>query len=210
MRNQTVSSLDQLRRGIERIPPELRSEANQLIGLGGDIIKRFRSLFAVPLKAKRIRCHGDFHLGEVLFTGKDFWFIDFEGEPRRPLGERRIKRSPLRDVAGMMRSFDYISVLALRKQVELGTLQEPDLPLLQPWAGFWANWVSAIYFKAYTQALGPSDLLPESKDQLAILLETQLLEKALQEVEYELNQRPQLLSVPLRALLRMLTPRDSK
>jgi maltose alpha-D-glucosyltransferase/alpha-amylase len=210
MRNLAVRNLDQLRRALERIPEPNRSDAGQVLALQTDLIKRLRAIYETPLKAKRIRCHGDFHLGEALFTGKDFIFIDFEGEPRRPLGERRIKRSPLHDVACMIRSFDYITAMALFKQIELGTLQAHDLPSLEPWAAFWYRWVSAIFLKAYLNALGDTDLLPQPKEQLLILLEAHLLEKTLQEVDYELSNRPNLLKIPLRALLYMLRPKDSK
>jgi len=210
MRNLAVRNLEQLRHGLERVPEWIRPEANQVIASQSDIIKRLRAIYETPLHAKRIRCHGDFHLGEVLFTGKDFIFIDFEGEPGRSLGERRIKRSPLRDVASMIRSFAYISAMALFKQVELGALQEHDLSLLEPWAAFWHRWTSAIYLKAYLKALGENGLLPASKEQLGILLEAHLLEKTLQETGYELNNRPHLLNIPLRGLLYMLQRRDSK
>jgi maltose alpha-D-glucosyltransferase/alpha-amylase len=110
----------------------------------------------------------------------------------------------------MIRSFAYISAMALFKQVELGALQEHDLSLLEPWAAFWHRWTSAIYLKAYLKALGENGLLPASKEQLGILLEAHLLEKTLQETGYELNNRPHLLNIPLRGLLYMLQRRDSK
>ena len=116
----------------------------------------------------------------------------------------------MHDIACMIRSFDYITVMALFRQVELGTLQAQDLPLLDPWAAFWHRWVSAIFFKAYLKGMGGADLLPQAPEQLSILLEAQLLEKTLQEVGYELNNRPHLLRIPLRALLCMLGPKDSK
>ena len=210
MRNLTVRNLDQLRRGMAQVPDAIRIEVNQLIGLQGEIVRRLRAVHETSLKAKRIRCHGDFHLGEVLFTGKDFLFIDFEGERGRPVGERRIKRSPLRDVAGMIRSFDYISEMALVKQIELGTLREQDLPRLEPWAGVWHRGVSAIYLGAYLKALGESDLLPSSREHLGILLDAHVMEKALYEAGYELNNRPHLLKIPVRALLNMLRPKESK
>jgi len=210
MRNLAVRALDQFRNRKDRVPEPLRPEAARLVGLLSEIVKRFRAIYEGPLHAKRIRCHGDFHLGEVLFTGKDFLFIDFEGEPGRPMGERRIKRTPLRDVASMMRSFNYISIIALLKQIELGTVQDEALASLEPWADFWSRWVSAIFLKGYLQALGDSDLLPRPKQQLAMLLEAHLLEKALQEAEYELNNRPHLLRIPLRALLHMLPSKELK
>jgi maltose alpha-D-glucosyltransferase/alpha-amylase len=210
MRNLAVQSLDQLRRGLERVPEAVRPEAQKLLGLQAEIVKSLRAVYERPFRAKRIRCHGDFHLGEVLFTGKDFLFIDFEGDRTRPVGERRIKRSPFRDVAGMLRSFDYISAMALFKQLELGTLQEHDLPMVEPWANLWYHWVSAIYLKAYLAGVEQADLLPRSKETWATLLQAHLLEKTLYEAGYELKHRPHLLRIPLRALLTMLRPQDPK
>jgi maltose alpha-D-glucosyltransferase/alpha-amylase len=210
MRNLAVRNLQQLRGAMSRLPLPLQPEAEQVLGLQAELVNRLRALYQTPLQAKRIRGHGDLHLGEVLFTGKDFKFIDFEGEPSRPLGERRIKRSPLRDVAGMLRSFDYIASMALLRQIELGTLQEQDLPALEPWAVFWSNWVSTIYLKGYLTALGDSDLLPRSKQHIQTLLDSHWIEKALNEIGYELSQRPHLVRIPLRAVLRIVRSRDSK
>ena len=201
MRNLAVGVLDQLRRMQSRVPESVRPQVVRLLGMQSEVLRRLRAVHERPLECKRIRCHGDFHLGEVLFTGKDFIFIDFEGQPGRPVGERRIKRSPLRDVASMIRSFDYISEIALLRQVELGALQEKDLPLLEPWAGLWRHWVSAIYLRAYLGAVQSSGLLPSSPDQIQTLLEAHLLEKIFDEAGYELNHRPQLLGIPLGALL---------
>ena len=210
MRNLAVRNLQQLRGALNRLAPPVQAEAQQVLALQSELMTRLRAIYQTPLQAKRIRCHGDLHLGEVLFTGKDFKFIDFEGEPSRPLGERRIKRSPLRDVAGMLRSFDYIAAMALLKQIELGTLQEQDLPALEPWAGFWSGWVSDIYLKAYLNVLGTTDLLPRPKEHIQLLLEAHWIEKATQEIGYELENRPHLLNIPLRAILRMTRPKTAK
>lgn len=210
MRNLAVRTLEQLRGGLARVPDAVRPQANQVIASQANIIKRLRGVYETPLKAKRIRCHGDFHLGEVLFTGKDFIFIDFEGEPGRPVGERRIKRCALRDVASMIRSFAYIVAMALFKQIELGTLPEHDVHLLEPWAALWYRWISSIFLRAYLRPMAESGLLPDSKEQLGILLEAHLLEKMLLETAYELSNRPHLLKIPLRGLLYMLQLKDGK
>ena len=127
-------------------------------------------------------------------------------EPNRPMGERRIKRSPLRDVAAMVRSFDYITYGALFKLHDLGALQPEQFQQLEPWSRFWYRWVSAAYLRAYIAALGPSDLLPQNKDDLALLFDAHLLEKAIYEVGYELTHRPNWLLIPLRGLLHLLEP----
>jgi maltose alpha-D-glucosyltransferase/alpha-amylase len=146
----------------------------------------------------RIRVHGDYHLGQVLYTGKDFVIIDFEGEPARPLSERRIKRSPLRDVAGMLRSFHYAAytVFATRVAAERGALE--------PWAQFWYEWVGSAFLRAYLHRAGDAAFLPRAREELATMLRVYLLEKAVYEVGYELNNRPDWTWIPLRAITQLL------
>jgi maltose alpha-D-glucosyltransferase/alpha-amylase len=210
LRNMAVQNLDLLRRSLNKIPEPLRPEANRIIGLEPELLRRLRSVADNPIKSLRIRCHGDFHLGQILYTGKDFIAIDFEGEPARPLGERRIKRSPLRDIAGMIRSFDYITYAALFKQVELGTIKEEDVAQYEPWAAFWHRWVSATYFKAYWDVVHQAKLLPESISDLLILLDAHLLEKAAYEIGYEINNRPAWLKIPIRGILQLLEASSPK
>ena len=144
-------------------------------------------------------------MGQLLYDGKDFLIVDFEGEPARSLSMRRIKRSALRDVAGMMRSFDYATFAALFKQVERGNVQADALASFAPWAHYWSHWVSAIFFQAYRQNVRPANLLPASPEELQILLEVNLLAKAVYELGYELNHRPDWLTIPLQGLLRLLS-----
>ena len=204
MRNHTVNTLYELRRNLARVPESLRPEAQKLVGLEKEILKCLRSVHETPISARRIRCHGDLHLGEVLYTGKDFIFVDFEGESSRPLGERRIKRSPLRDVAAMLRSFDFVATAALLKQLEVGSLQEQKLPALEPWIHLWHRWVSASFLRAYLEVVSQAGLLPSSADELRILLNVHLLEKAIYEVGYELQHRPEWIKIPIRAILNLL------
>jgi maltose alpha-D-glucosyltransferase/alpha-amylase len=204
MRNLAVQNLQLLRRRFDRVPALVRPQAEKVVGLESAILKCLRAVYETRMTARRIRCHGDFHLGQVLYTGKDFVIIDFEGEPARPMGERRIKRSPLRDVAGMIRSFDYVTYAALVNQLELGNLQEEHLPELEPWTGFWYRWVSAVYLRAYLDVLQESDLLPRSKSELSVLLDAHLLEKAVYEIGYEINNRPAWVKIPLRGVLQLI------
>jgi maltose alpha-D-glucosyltransferase/alpha-amylase len=203
LRNLAVHNLQLLRRSLALVPEAARADAAKVVALESEIIKRLRAVHELPIAAKRIRCHGDFHLGQVLYTGKDFIIIDFEGEPALPLGERRLKRSPLRDIARMIRSFDYVVQAALFKQLELGTLQPGALAQHEHWMRFWRRWVSAVYLKSCLAVLAPSDLLPHAKPQLAILLDAFLIGNILHEVGYELQHRPEWVGIPLRALLEL-------
>jgi len=150
----------------------------------------------------RIRCHGDYHLGQVLWTGEDFAIIDFEGEPARPLTERRYKRCPLRDVAGMVRSFHYAAAAALRR----GRARPDDLPRIEPWAVAWTRSVSAAYLEAYLDRAAGAPFLPASRADVALLLGFYTTEKCVYEVGYELYNRPDWLEIPLRGLLELSDP----
>jgi maltose alpha-D-glucosyltransferase/alpha-amylase len=172
------------------------------------IIGRYDLVRRGKIAASRIRCHGDYHLGQVLFTGQDFVIIDFEGEPARSLSERRLKCSPLRDLAGMIRSFHYAARTALNKQVLLLPQPENALPRLNQWAQYWYTWVSVNFLKAYLDVIKPAGLLPEDPARLKILLDAFLYDKALYEVGYELNNRPDWVKVPLQGILQLLAAEE--
>jgi trehalose synthase-fused probable maltokinase len=130
----------------------------------------------------------------VLFTGQDFVIIDFEGEPARPLRERRLKATPLRDVAGMIRSFHYAAHSGMPHET-------PDL---EPWARFWYCWISAAFLRAYLATANGAEFLPVSRTEVKLLLDTFLLEKAMYELAYELNHRPDWVRIPLRGIAQLL------
>jgi maltose alpha-D-glucosyltransferase/alpha-amylase len=203
MRTLADHSLNLLGKRLKDVPEHVRSSADKVLKLRTAILARFRQLLDVNSTAMRIRCHGDFHLGQVLFTGKDFVIIDFEGEPTRPLGERRLKRSPLRDVAGMLRSFSYAAIVNLKSQSV-----PPDVQL-QPWARFWNRWVSVAYLKGYLDATMQAPFLPATRDELAFLLDIHLLEKATYELDYELNNRPDFVDVPIMGILDIMHSSDT-
>jgi maltose alpha-D-glucosyltransferase/alpha-amylase len=197
MRSQAAGTLRRLTR--IRIMPGVE----ELLDREHELLSRFAVITGDRISGQRIRIHGDYHLGQVLWTGRDFIIIDFEGEPARPLGERRIKRSPLRDVAGMLRSFDYVSRTAMRSPwVE--DLSPESRASLGDWASAWTHWVSATFLGHYFEIAGDAPLLPETLDERRRMLHAHLLDKALYEVNYELDHRPDWLDVPVRGLLDLL------
>jgi maltose alpha-D-glucosyltransferase/alpha-amylase len=203
MRTSTNQTLQLLRERLEDLPERLRENAQQVLDSEKRLIERFQLTRNRKISAARIRCHGDYHLGQVLYTGKDFVVIDFEGEPARSLSERRIKRSPLRDVAGMIRSFHYAAHSALLHQTPL-ELKPETLPVLKQWAHFWYVWVASSFLMSYLNNVTQTQLLPEDPEQLRILLDAYLLEKAVYEIGYEINSRPDWLEVPLQGILQMI------
>ncbi len=185
---------------FKNLPTELRGDAERLLHLEHAIFARFRQVVDAKIGGMRIRCHGDLHLGQILYTGKDFVIIDFEGEPARPLTERRIKRSPLGDVAGMLRSFDYAAVSITKRE----NARQENLVMLRPWAGFWNRWVAVQYLQGYLEVTRKSALLPKTTAELKVMLQVHLLEKAVYELGYELNHRPDWVNVPLEGILTLL------
>jgi maltose alpha-D-glucosyltransferase / alpha-amylase len=204
MRNLAGRVLQQLRSGLDLLPERLHDDARALLGMEQQLRGRFKRMIEQKIAARRTRVHGDYHLGQVLFTGKDFQITDFEGEPIRPLSERRLKRSPLRDVAGMLRSFHYAIYAALVDQEEGGGVRDMDRPGIEPWANFWYASVGATFLGAYLDAARPGGFLPADDDQLAMMLDSYLLEKAVYELGYELNNRPDWAFIPLRGLLQLM------
>jgi maltose alpha-D-glucosyltransferase/alpha-amylase len=203
MRNLTRQNFQLLNRQLKTFPPEIQAQAQQVLALEPEILKKFRQIYERRLDAARIRQHGDYHLGQVLYTGKDFLISDFEGEPAVSIGERRLKHSPLGDVAGMMRSFHYAAYAALLKHIERGTPAERQLPQMILWARFWARWAGAIFFKAYLQAAGAAPFIPPAESDLQKMTEVFLLRKAIYELGYELNNRPGWAMIPLQGILEL-------
>jgi len=189
---------------LPKLPEAEANLARAVCDQEGEIMSRFRLILERKITALRTRCHGDYHLGQVLFTGKDFVIIDFEGEPARSLGERRLKRCPLRDVAGMLRSFHYAVHTALRQQLERGLVCADHCPDMMRWAQFWHRWVCAVFLAEYLQVASQGAFLPPSPQELEVLLGAYLLEKAIYELGYELNHRPEWVEIPLRGILQLL------
>jgi maltose alpha-D-glucosyltransferase / alpha-amylase len=200
MRTTARQSMQMLTRNRSRLPQDLHGLADQVLDLETDLHARLRQMIERRIDGIRIRTHGDYHLGQVLFTGKDFMIIDFEGEPARPIGERRLKRSPLRDVAGMLRSFHYASNVAAFTDQMGGLIREEDVAHLEPWVRYWYGWVAAMYLKGYLGIVEGSTVVPSKSTDLHLLLDVHLLEKAVYELSYELNNRPRWVGIPLQGI----------
>ena len=179
----------------------------QVLDLEQEVLRRLHRVLDTKISGFRIRTHGDLHLGQVLYTGRDFVFIDFEGEPARPLSERRIKRSPLRDVAGMIRSFHYAGYTALWSLAGGPPLQE-NPSFLEPWIVFWYQWVAGAFLRSYLEVSSVARILPSGPGELGVFLEVLLLEKALYELRYELNNRPDWVKIPIEGILQQLEGPD--
>ncbi len=179
----------------------------QVLDLEPEVLRRLHRVLETKITGLRIRTHGDLHLGQVLYTGRDFVFIDFEGEPARPLSERRIKRSPLRDVAGMIRSFHYAGYTALLSLAGGPPLQE-NPSFLQPWIVFWYQRVAGAFLRSYLEVPSVARILPSSRGEVGALLDVHLLEKALYELRYELNNRPDWVKIPIEGILQQLEGPD--
>jgi len=190
-----------LRNNVRNLPEPLQEEASSLLGTEQKILARLQEIVGRKFSATKIRIHGDYHLGQVLFTGKDFIIIDFEGEPARSMSERRIKRSPLRDVAGMIRSFHYAAYFGLLKEA---SLRSADIPVLEPWADAWYQYVSGVFLKSYLNTTGEAPFIPESREELEIMLRAFLLEKAVYELGYELDNRPEWVIIPLKGIKNLI------
>jgi maltose alpha-D-glucosyltransferase/alpha-amylase len=157
---------------------------------------------ASAAEALKIRCHGDYHLGQVLWSGQDFLILDFEGEPTRSLAERKLKQSPLKDVAGMLRSFHYAAYAALFSFTENG---KHDYAALEPSAELWRQWTSGAFLKAYRGTMRGRGIVPDEAEPFAELLDQFMLEKAYYELSYELNNRPTWVRIPLRGIIDLTT-----
>jgi len=198
----SMRATDLLRTQLNKLPADARDEGRKVLELESRITHILKSFLARRLNTTRIRVHGDYHLGQVLYTGHDFVIIDFEGEPTRSLYERRLKRLAMRDVAGMLRSFSYASQAALRSE----HAPAERLAELHSWSRFWADSVSAVFLKSYLSTAGSASWVPQSQEDLELQLTTMLLEKALYELRYEMNLRPDWVRIPLRGILDLVVP----
>jgi maltose alpha-D-glucosyltransferase/alpha-amylase len=193
--------LGRLERSRPTLPESTREVADAVIGVREALLDGVALLVPERVDAVKARLHGDYHLGQVIAVQNDFYIIDFEGEPSRPVAQRRRKNSPLRDVAGMIRSFDYAAITAVRQIAET---RPAALPRVLPLAEAWRQRAVDGFRAAYRRATRGSPVFPASKLQGKALVDFFTLEKAVYEVEYELANRPAWVAIPLNGILRIL------
>jgi len=179
----------------------MRASGQRLLDRADALVAHARALVPDRIDAMKTRYHGDYHLGQVLINQHDFVIVDFEGEPSRSLDERRAKHSPLRDVAGMLRSFGYAAAVALEQGVAATPADRARLaaPLAQ-----WRAQTEAAFLDGYRGAIGGTASWPADADIARRLIDAFTLEKALYELRYELANRPDWVGIPLLAILAQL------
>ena len=198
LRKDAIRVLDLLRDSVAGLPDEFIDLAGLVLGRRSQILDGFKLAGDGESLGQRIRIHGDYHLGQVLQVKSDYVILDFEGEPARPLAERRAKSSPLKDVAGMVRSLSYAAYSGLIAH----TARRPeDWATLEPWARLWEKSMAAGFLRAYRNTADNAAFLPSSRDGFRRLLAVFLLDKALYELSYELDNRPAWVRVPLMGIL---------
>jgi maltose alpha-D-glucosyltransferase / alpha-amylase len=199
--DEALATLAMLQERRGTLPENVQPDADRLRNERDALLARIAALVPDAVNATKTRFHGDFHLGQVLLADHDFVIVDFEGEPSRPLSERRVKHSPLRDVAGMLRSFSYAAAVALDR----ATAERPeDRARLAGPLNDWRAEASAAFLTAYRERIKGASSYPDNDDVTRRLLQLFTLEKVLYELRYELAHRPEWVRIPLAGLLEQL------
>lgn len=178
---------------------DMRRKVENLIARRDAIVERIKALVPANVKCMKTRFHGDYHLGQVVVANGDFFLLDFEGEPLRPIAERQIKHCVLKDVAGMVRSFDYAAFGSVLMFVD-----EADRPQMLPVAAEWQKQATEAFLNGYFQNMAGCASLPDNAADTQKLLDLFVLEKALYEVIYEVANRPDWLAIPMNGLSRLI------
>jgi maltose alpha-D-glucosyltransferase/alpha-amylase len=204
MRNLAAQNLRLLRQQSSTLPSETQPLAQRVVDLESVIIQSYRALCDQLDSAKRIRLHGDCRLGQVIWTGKDFVFIDFEGDTSVPISERRLKHSPVRDLATMLRSFHYAAAVGLDQHVERGSIPPENMLRFQSWLRYWNFWISVAFLKAYFQAIAGANILPDNEEAVRVMLRAHLLDRTLNDLGRQLRDGSAGLEISLAGILFLL------
>ncbi|HEY3357274.1 MAG TPA: maltose alpha-D-glucosyltransferase [Polyangia bacterium] len=197
MRNRVRQTFQLLKRRRRGMSDGVRAEAERVLALEERALASCRTFLDAKVAAKRIRCQGRFRLTQLLYTGSDFIIADFEGDPTRSLSERRHKRSAMRDIASMVRSFQYAAFAPLVGPSAGGPVTPAELERREPWGLMWQEWTAAAFVRSYLTLAQDGGFLPTDRNQLRAQLETFLLEEAVFALAYELNHRPDWVRIPL-------------
>ncbi len=184
-----------------QLPADVAESARRLLRSRETLLERLRAAPTLEFSTSKIRVHGDYHLGQVLWAEGDYFLLDFEGEPARPIEQRRLKQSPLKDVAGMIRSFSYAAYAGLFAHV---AARPAEFERLEPWARLWQTWTTAAFLRGYLTSVAGALFIPAAASQRDTLLQLFVLDKALYELNYELNNRPDWVRIPLRGIFELL------
>ena len=196
-----IRVLDRLKENLAVLPDDFLEQGGLLLSRRRELLSAFQALGTAKIGGWKTRIHGDYHLGQVLLVKQDFVILDFEGEPARPLAERRAKQSPLKDTAGMLRSFSYAAHAATFAYLA----RHPDhSERLEPWARLWERSTTAEFLRNYRATVGNAAFVPPSPDGFRTLLDAYLLDKALYELRYELDHRPAWVKIPALGILSLL------
>jgi maltose alpha-D-glucosyltransferase/alpha-amylase len=190
---------------MRRLEPGPKAEAEALLKQRKACLERIKQLTDQPVTASKTRLHGDYHLGQVLVAQNDFYILDFEGEPARPLDERRAKTSPLKDVAGMLRSFDYAAWSAVLTEAEF---DPSGTEIVLSLAERWRQSTEDAFLASYRETIAGCSSYPDDPGEAQRLLELFLLEKALYEICYEAANRPGWLTIPIKGVAGLLAKED--
>ena len=204
MRRQTKNVFGLLGREVGSLEKGTKKQANLVLGLEDEIIQRLRSVYGQKFNAAKTRHHGNFHLGQVLLTGQDMIFIDFEGALHRSFGERRLKRSPMADVASMIHSFHYAAAHALELSARDVTVSREMRRWLETASDIWYRHVSAAFLRAYMDAIASANLVPEDISEFDTMLNLWLLDQAIGDLGHELRHQTDWVKVPLGAIRRVM------
>jgi maltose alpha-D-glucosyltransferase/alpha-amylase len=194
------AAFDALRQSLSLLPADVEEMSGLVLSRRRRVAERLGRVGELKSAGQRIRVHGDYHLGQVLRSRGDFVILDFEGEPARSLAERRARQSPMKDVAGMLRSFSYAAYSGLMRML---TRRPGDAERLEPWARVWEQAACSAFLRAYrlTMKAAGGLLVPVDAEAFEQLLEIYVLDKALYELMYELNNRPAWVRIPLAGIL---------
>lgn len=201
MQSLVRETFNDLKNNIPGLTDAVQDEVKHMLSKKEDVLTMLKRIYSKKMDAIKIRIHGNYHLGQVLHTGRDVAITDFGGDPYKSYSERRLKRSPLRDATAMMRSFYYVAYEGMFKN---NHIPKDKVDILIPYARLWAHYVSGFFMKAYLDRVKDSSFIPSSHTDLEMMLQTYLLEKAVSDLNFELKHRPEWVIVPLKTIQAIL------